>query len=51
MEEQYFFKYHLKCTREEFLSYPIHERKWMAARFMQQKEKEQEAIEKAKNKK
>ena len=39
MEEQFFFKYHLKCSREEFRSYPINERKWMIARFVNQKEK------------
>lgn len=51
LEEQWFFKYHLRCSRQEFLSYPIHERKWMIARFLEQKEKEQEAIENAKRKK
>jgi hypothetical protein len=51
MEEQFFFKYHLKCSREEFRSYPINERRWIVARFLQQKEKEQQEIEKAKNKK
>jgi hypothetical protein len=48
MEEMWFFKYHLKCSRAEFMSYPVYERKWIIARFLEQKEKEQEAIDKAK---
>jgi hypothetical protein len=51
MEEQFFFRYHLRASREEFRSYPINERKWMIARFIEQKEKEHEAMEKAKKKK
>ncbi len=51
MEEQFFFKYHMKCSRKEFRQYPINERKWMIQRFIQQKEKEHEAMEKAKAKK
>jgi hypothetical protein len=51
MEEQFFFKYNLKCSRDEFLSYPINERKWMIHRFLQQKDKEHEAMEKARKKK
>jgi hypothetical protein len=51
MEEQFFFKYHLRASREEFRSYPINERKWMIARFLQQKEREQDYLEKQKKKK
>jgi hypothetical protein len=51
MEEQFFFRYHLRASRKEFRTYPINERKWMIARFIQQKEKENEAMEKAKKKK
>lgn len=51
MEEQFFFRYHMQMSREEFRTYPINERKWMIARFIEQKEKEHEAIEKAKRKK
>ena len=51
MEEQFFFRYHMNMSRSEFRNYPINERKWMIARFVDQKEKEHEAIEKAKRKK
>jgi len=51
MEEQFFFTYHLRRSRKEFLSYPINERKWMIARFLEQREMEERAIEKVKNKK
>lgn len=46
MEEQFFFLYYLKRSREEFLSYPINERRWLAARFVLQKEREHEHQEK-----
>lgn len=51
MEEEFFFLYHLRRSRREFLSYPINERKWIIARFTQQKEKEHEAMKKATSKK
>lgn len=51
MEEQFFFLYHLKTGRNEFREYPIHERKWVLARFLSQKEKEHDAMEAAKRKK
>jgi hypothetical protein len=41
MEEQFFFKYHLKMSRQEFRTYPINERKWMIDRFLEQREKEE----------
>ena len=51
MEEQFFFLYHLRRSREEFMKYPILERKWLIERFITQKEKEHEAMEKARKKK
>ena len=51
MEEQFFFTYHLRRSREEFLDYPINERKWIIARFLEQKEREEKYIESAKKKK
>ena len=50
MEEMFFFMYHLRQSREEFLSLPINERKWMIDRFIKQKEKENEAMETARRK-
>jgi hypothetical protein len=51
MDEQFFFLYHLHVTRSEFMQYPIHERKYLIKKFIDQKEKENEYIEKAKQKK
>jgi len=45
MEEEFFFVYHLHVMREEFLKYPITERKWLIERFIQQKNKENEQME------
>jgi hypothetical protein len=50
MSEQFFFLYHLHVPREEFLKYPINERKYLIAKFVDQKEKEKEYIESARNK-
>lgn len=50
MEEVFFFMYHLHLPRESFMSLPINERKWLIERFIQQKEKENEALEAAKRK-
>jgi hypothetical protein len=48
MDEQFFFLYHLQVGRREFLQYPINERKYLIKKFIDQKEKENEYIEKAK---
>jgi hypothetical protein len=48
MEEQFFFKYYLKTGRDEFRDYPILERKWMMHRFLMEKEKENQEMEKLK---
>ena len=51
MEEQFFFKYHLRMSRKEFRSYPIDERKWMISRFILQREKENQQMKAARKKK
>ena len=45
MEEVFFFIYHLHMDRDTALRLPINERKWMIERFIQQKQKENEAME------
>jgi len=50
MEELFFFMYHLKQSRDNFMSLPINERKWLIDRFVKQKEKENEAMESARRK-
>lgn len=51
MEEIFFFQYHLHQDRHTTLAMPIYERKWMFERFIQQKNKEHEAMEKASKRK
>lgn len=46
MDEQWFFLYHLNRSRDEFLRYPINERKYIIAKFIEQKEREHEHIQK-----
>jgi hypothetical protein len=50
MEEQFFFKYHLRMSREEFRAYPILERKWMIDRFIKQREREDQHMKAARKK-
>lgn len=50
MEELFFFQYHMQMTKPVCLSYPVHERKWLIRRFIEQKKKESEAIDKMKKK-
>lgn len=50
MEEKFFFLYHLNTSREEAMDMPIHERKWIIQRFIEQKQKEADAIEKSRKK-
>lgn len=50
MEEMFFFMYHMHLSRESFMSLPINQRKWLIARFIEQKEKENEAMESARRK-
>jgi len=48
MDEEFFFLYHLKVGRKEFLQYPINERKYIITKFIEQRERENEYMEKAK---
>jgi hypothetical protein len=48
MEEVFFFMYHMHIDRKSCMSLPINERKWIIERFIQQKERENEALESAK---
>lgn len=45
LEEIFFFMYNLGRNAHETLNLPINTRKWLTARFVEQKEKENEAIE------
>lgn len=47
-EEIHFFLYHYKLDPEKTMRLPIVLRKWMIDRFIEQKEKENEAIEASK---
>lgn len=48
MEEVFFFQYHMRMSRIDSMTMPVYERKWMVERFIEQKEKENAAMEKAK---
>ena len=48
MEELFFFQYHLHMSKRDCWTLPVHERKWLIQRFIDQKKKENDAIEKAK---
>jgi len=50
MEEQFFFQYHLHMDAGSSMTMPINERKWMIQRFIQQKERENQAMEAARRK-
>jgi hypothetical protein len=50
MEEIFFFQYHMHMSRSECMTLPVYERKWLVHRFIEQKEKEQKAMESAKKK-
>jgi hypothetical protein len=50
MEELFFFQYHMRMSKEDAWSLPIHERKWIIQRFVTQKQREHEALERAKKK-
>jgi len=47
MEELFFFQYHMHMSKQDSMSLPVHERKWMIQRFIEQKQRENEEIEKA----
>lgn len=48
MEELFFFQYHLHMSKQDCMRIAIHERKWLIQRFIDQKRRENEAIERAK---
>jgi hypothetical protein len=50
MEEKFFFLYHMRLHPDGSMSLPINERKWMIQRFIQQKNRENEAMEAARRK-
>lgn len=50
MEEKFFFIYHLRMHPWLSMCMPVNERKWMIERFIQQKERENEAMEAARRK-
>lgn len=49
-EEIFFFQYHLRLAMSGSMSLPINLRKWMIERFIEQKEKENEAMEASRRK-
>lgn len=51
MEERFFFMYHMHISDRECLSTPVHERKWFIQRFVEQKQKESDAIDNARKQK
>lgn len=50
MEEKFFFLYSFQIDPTYFMKIPIYERKWFEYRYIEQKEKENKAMESAKNK-
>ena len=50
MDEVFFFMYHLHMPPGQSMALPVYERKWLVNRFIEQKEKEHQAIEAAKKK-
>ena len=51
MEDVFFLEYHLHQQRSTILKMPINERKWMVERFIQQRTRENEAVEAARRRK
>ena len=47
MDELFFFLYHLHVKKQDFMQLTIAERKYLIDKFVEQKNKEREAIEKA----
>lgn len=46
MEEIFFFQYHMQMDRFRSMKLEIHERKYMINKFIEQKSKEKEEMEK-----
>jgi hypothetical protein len=51
MEELFFFQYHMRMSKVDCMGLPVHERKWLIQRFVEQKKKENDAIDRAKKSK
>jgi hypothetical protein len=51
MEEMFFFIYHMGMDWRAFLQLPINARKWLVDKFIDQKNRENEAFEAAKRRK
>lgn len=51
MEELFFFQYHMRMSKKDSMTLPVHERKWIIQRFIEQKKKEADALEKARKSK
>lgn len=49
-EEIFFFMYHMHIPKSHVMELETSERKWMISRFVEQKKRENEEIEKAKAK-
>lgn len=49
-EEIFFYQYHMNLPMAGSMSLPINLRKWMIERFIEQKEKENQAMEAARRK-
>jgi hypothetical protein len=49
-EEVFFFQYHMRLPMSGSMSLPINMRKWMIERFIEQKEKENQAMEASRRK-
>ena len=51
LEEKFFFWYHYRSDPDKSMSLPVIDRKWFIERFVEQREKENQAIESARNRK
>ena len=51
MEELFFFQYHMHMSKQDCMTIPVNERKWLIQRFIEQKKKEGEAIDRMKKQK
>ena len=49
-EEIFFFQYHMHLNMSGSMSLPLNLRRWLIDRFIEQKEKENEAMESARRK-
>jgi hypothetical protein len=47
MDELFFFLYHMHVKKQDFMQLTIAERKYLIDKFVEQKEKEREAYERA----